>query len=72
MKKNEAVGRAIEAYRDHIESALEWSNVMSEVGVERPWITVKCSRQECSKFSVRTTNGMEVEPHTHRIRLEIR
>jgi hypothetical protein len=72
--KNAKIGEAIQSYRDHLEAALAWCNDMSDVGFERPWITVKCKRRECCDMIITLyADGTENIPeHTHRIRLEIR
>lgn len=69
-----AIGTEIQQYRDHVTAAWDWSNRMMVHGFCRPWIVVRCRREECCTSIVRyETDGTKIIPeHTHRIRLEIR
>jgi hypothetical protein len=72
IERTTDVGKLIEIYRNSIQDALEASRQLENQNIERPWITVKCIRKECSaSTAIMMTAGIP-DHHTHRIRLEIR
>lgn len=66
------VGSAIVAYRKAIEEAFEFSHILMNFDIDRPWITVECSHPKCDADAKAVKMSDNSIVHKHRIRLEIR